>query len=178
MVPKCQARHIWVSLIQHSQDNVSSWTRKNSGSFSVELCGRNVDKWEIQTYHCSAKGGYTQTCPQFGALTRTSGEHPDAKICCQLWGLFCQLGTVWWQQQDGRHVLHLLLGGQILTPIHSTHGLPLGIFFNALSTLEQNIVALLVELCLMDRLNQVTQSPTFHRSRRSQGRSRGSSICT
>lgn len=37
-------------------------------------------------------------------------------------------------------------------------------FFNVLSTLEQNIVALLVELCLMDRLNEVTQSPTFHRS--------------
>lgn len=36
---------------------------------------------------------------------------------------------VWWQQQDGRHVLHLLLGGQILTPIHSMHGLDLGIFF-------------------------------------------------
>lgn len=29
----------------------------------------------------------------------------------------------------------------------------LGIFFNVLSTVEQNIVALLVELCLMGRLN-------------------------
>lgn len=121
--------------------------------------------------------GYTQTCPQFGALTRTSGVHPDAKICCQLRGPLLPAGHGCGGNSKMVDMFCIFSwGDRFLHPSIQCMGWTWGFFFNVLSTLEQNIMVLLVELCLMDRLNQVTQSPTFHRSRRSQGSSRGSSI--